>query len=347
MDRRRFLSTSTVAASAAALGAGASLEGCASTGFQFDPLLHGLDVRALVERLERGVRRLREHPAGTIVRGPSSARPALTEHVLRQTLESLMALDVIRSASDRGAIPPALARALEPMLPSLDQCTHTHHALLRAMPASERRLFDQRVRAQPELVMNAIEWVDERAAELGVPTDNRLRLRHAAVTTGTRIRRQSTGAVIDDCVAQLDQMIDRFDLQLPPALLSATNAVATAMWRSDHGGASDDRLACSRAKNQRSDPASLAVAGSTIVAVPERFGTPEEMPFPTEPVQWSAYWASPGDWHVRTGAILAPFGLITCGVTLIIGIVLLAIGASRNNNWNGRTTQASEAAGPR
>ncbi len=191
--------------------------------------------------------------------------------------------------------------------------------------------------------MNAVEWVDERAGELGVPTDNRLRLRGAALTAGTRIRRQSTDAVIEDCVARLDQMVERYNLRPPPALLAATDAVAAAMWQTHEAGANEDRLSSRRAKDQRAggDPTTLGVPN--FGGVPERFGTYEEMASPTEPVQWSAYWASPGDWHVRTGAILAPFGLVTCGVTLIVGIVMLAVGASRNNNWDGRTTETPSA----
>jgi hypothetical protein len=339
MDRRRFLTASTVGASAAALGAGATLEGCASSGLRLDQLLRGLDAGALVARLQRGVQRLREHPFGSIVRGPPAARPDLTEHVFRQTLESLMVLDVLRAVPDGAPLPPELARAVAPMLPVLDRSTHTHHALLRTMPDSQRRQLDQRVRAQPDLVLNATEWVDERAGELGVPMDNRLRLRSAAVSAGTRIRRQSTSAVVDDCVARLDALLDRYETRPPAAQLAGTNAVALAMWQAEEARDGSARRNSGRAKDGPRPAGAPPDPNTTIDAVPARFGAPWEMTSPTEPVQWSPYWASPGDGLVRTGAILMPFGLITCGVTLIIGIIVLAVGASRNNNWDGRTTE--------
>ena len=73
------------------------------------------------------------------------------------------------------------------------------------------------------------------------------------------------------------------------------------------------------------------------VLVPARFGADREMPDPTEPVQWNASWARPGDAEIRLGGIRMPLGLVTCGVLLIAGLITLISGEVQNGEWDGRS----------
>jgi hypothetical protein len=322
MRRRGFLAVSALGTGVAAIGCGA-----AST----HPTLAVSDARELAARLQRGMRMLEERPFGSMVQGAAETRPDLKEHLLRLTLESFLVLDALRSLPEGTAAPPELAEVLAPMLPRLDRCIHTHRSLLARMPVERRRSLDRRVRERPELAMDAAAWLDERAAEVGVPRDNRLRLRHSAMTVGTRLRRQSTNAVVDDCVAKLDEAFVGA-APLTPDLADATARVVDVMWRQV-----DEPFALPSPTVSPPPSPSVPSAPRDPLMVPERFGSPREMADPTEPVQWNDSWSQPGDEEIRIGAILMPFGLVTCGILLIVGIVVLASGEAQNGNWDGRT----------
>ncbi len=328
MLRRGFLTV-------AAAGAGATVVGCGAS--QHRPVLGAAESNELAARLERGLRHLHDQPFGSMVRGRRETRPDLTEHVLRLTLESLMVLDVLRSVPEGADIPPALAEVLAPAMPRLDRAIHTHHALLSRMPVARQRRLDQAMRERPSLVMDVAEWVDGHAARLGVPHDNRLRLRQSAVSVGTRLRRQSANAVVTDCVAKLDEVFARQSVVLPAQLSERTARVVDVMWQQvDGGDASAPPLEVSP------PPRSVASAYSDPLIVPDRLGASAGMVDPTEPVQWNDSWARPGDEEIRLGAIMMPLGLVTCGILLFVGLGVLIAGEVQNGNWDG-VTHAEDA----
>jgi hypothetical protein len=292
------------------------------------------EARDLIARLDRGVRLARETPSSAFAPLARGARPDLEEQVTRLTLESLVVLDVLRSVPEDALVPAELADALGPLMPRLDRAMHTHHALLSRMPRERRRALDRRVRAQPDAVMDVAAWIDDHAGRLGVPADNRARLRHSAMTVGTRLRRQSTNAVVADCVAKLDEAIARQAIPLPRELADRTSLVVDAMWQRA------DDAASQTASPIRAVPPSDAIppsAATPSVVVPERFGTLLESPDPQTTVQWNDSWARPGDEEIRLGAIMMPLGLVTCGVLLIVGTIVLAVGEGQNGGWDGRT----------
>lgn len=325
MQRRGFLATAALTASGVAIGCG---------GVHARPELSEAETLELVGRLERGVRRLREQPLGSMARQMRGPRPDLTEQVLRITLESLVVLDVLRAMPEGAPVPAALGEALAPLLPRLDRCIHTHHALLSRMPVVQRRNFDRRVRERPAMVMDVAEWIDGHAAELGVPADNRVRLRHSAVTVGARLRRQSTDAVVADCAAKLDELFARQSTPLPPDLARATAGMVDAMWQQlDESASTGGAL---QSPVMRATPAAPPTASDPLIA-PDRFGTEVEMGNPTEPVQWNDSWARPGDEEIRLGSIMLPLGLVTCGLLLIVGLIVVIAGQVQNDEWDGRS----------
>ena len=330
MDRRNFIAR--LAAGAGAVGAGAVLDGCGGVGVR--PTLGDAETRELIARLERGASMLRDQPFGVIAREQGrSARPDLNEHVFRMTMEALMALDVLRSIPEGVEPSPALRAQLAPLMSSLDRSVHTHRALLERMPRADRIRLDNAVRTDPALVMNVAERIDDHAAQLGIPLDNRARLRHSAASLGARIRRQSTNAVIDDCIVKVDQMLGRSGTTLPADLTRTTGAIVDAMWQqvADDGTPSWGTPAADGAV------AHAAARGPDPLAVPSRFGTEREMDHPTEPVQWTEFWASPGDSEIRVGWILMVLTPVSCAVTLIIGLIVLITGVSQNGSWDGQS----------
>ena len=81
--------------------------------------------------------------------------------------------------------------------------------------------------------------------------------------------------------------------------------------------------------------AAYASSAPVPLSVPADFGTRYEMAEPTVPVQWSEFWARPGDEEIRMGAIMMPFGAISCGLMLIIGLIVLIAGHVQNGDWDG------------
>ncbi len=339
MRRRAFIEATalgTVAVGTVAVGTGAVGAGCG--GIQARAALADSEARVLAARLERGMRRLSDQPFGSMIQGPPGTRPDLTERVLRLTIESLVVLDVLRSIPEGAAIPAGLAEVLAPRMVTLDRTIHTHYALLSRMPIERRRNLDGRIRERPELAMDVGQWIDRHAAELGVPADNRVRLRHSAMTLGARLRRQSTNAVVDDCTNKLDELFARQAAPLPSDLADATARVVDVMWQ--QVGESTD-LGSPVSPPPRVQIVSAEALADPLV-VPDRFGAASEMMDPTEPVQWNDSWARPGDEELRLGAIMMPLGLVTCGVLLIVGIIVVIAGSVQNGDWDGRS-HASDA----
>lgn len=341
MRRRGFLGTAAVAATA--LGTGTLAEGCG--GGVAATRLASSEASELAARLSRGMQRLHDQPVGSMIPPRSGVRTDLTENVLRLTLESLVVLDVLRSLPEGADVPAELAEVLGPALPRLDRAVHTHHALLSRMPRDRRRVLDDAIRQRPALVMDVAEWVDHHAAELGVPHENRLRLRHSAMSVGSRIRRQSTNAVVDDCVAKLDEVFARQGVQLPAELRERTARVVDVMWRQVDGSSELAAPAGAASPAPVTEGPVMAAtperSGDPLV-VPDRFGASEGMADPTEPVQWNDSWARPGDEEIRLGAIMMPLGLVTCGILLFVGLGVLIAGEVQNGDWDG-VTHADDA----
>ena len=332
MDRRSFLSRTALGSSVALVGApvlgsavAGSITGCG--GAPVLPELASREVRQLHARLDRGLARVRAVPRGDIARQLAGhPRPALAEDILRLGLETFVVADVVRSVPEGVSVPPSLQARLTPELPLVDRYTNTYHALLTRMPPTARRRLDAKLRSKPEAAMEVAGWIDEHAGTLGVAGESRLKLRQAALTATTRIRRQSTSAVIDDCLAKVDRVVARSGRSLSMARSIVTGAMIEAIWQQVDGV-----------------PPGGGLGGDGL-------GAPGPEPAPAQPEvvdvgpqQWSARWGRPGDEEIEIGAIMMPFGLLTCGLLLIIGLIVLIAGAVQNSVWDG-TPQAVQAA---
>ncbi len=335
MDRRAFLSRSALGAGAIALGAPAlSSSGCGAVDAR--AALRSRDAAELLARLERGLARAR---TGEVERALSShPRPRLAGGALRLGLEALVVLDVARSVPEGAALPPPLAARLAHELPVLDRYTLTYHTILSAMPSGARRRVTTKVRERPGVTMEVAGWLDEQARDLGVARESRLLLRGHAAEVDVRLRRQSAGAVIDDCVSKVGRVLERSGASVALARGSAASAMMAAIWQQMERAPG--------AGVQLSAPGAVPAAG---VAVPpdvlrmqedalwEQVTTPDE-------VLWSARWGRPGDSELETSAILMPLGLVTCGLLLLVGLVMMIVGLAENARWDG---QPRGAGGPR
>lgn len=308
-DRRAFLATALATASA-----------CGAAR----PHLGEVEATELLVRLERGLSAIREAPpAGGTGALPWELRPGASESVARLGLEALVIADVNRCIPRGADVPSELLGRLQAELPVLEQAVGTFHALLTRMPPAARRLIDRRNRERPEATMQLSEWIDERAASIGVAPDNRLLLRANARELSTRMRRQSASAVIDRSIDKLEIALGRSAGAAAHAREARTAALVEAVW-------SDVE-----APPPPAAYSSVAIppppgASASIALVPE---------VELDSSRWNERWARPGDHDIEIGAILMPFGLVTCTVLLWVGIGVLVHGMNLNSAWDGRTEE--------
>lgn len=265
---------------------------------------------------------IREQPEGSLARQMAShRRPEISERVLRITLEGLVVADVARSIPEDVNLPRALTDRLAPELPLLHGSIGTNHALMTAMPARARANLTRRVREHPDGLMDVASWIDGHAAIVGTSAASRLELRRAAVGISARMRRQSASAVIDDYSGKVERAVVRSGGSLERTRSAVTAAMTMAIWQDV-----DDSLP-------------LGGLGDPGAPAPVQIVEHEEAP-PREREQlpYSEGWDRPGDSEMQVGAIMMPFGVLTCGVLLVVGLIA---GAVQNEEWDG-TTEAEE-----
>jgi hypothetical protein len=287
----------------------------------------------LLARLERGVRGVREARLDPVAAAqPWALRPDGGERMLRLGLEALVVADVARSIPAGSQLPGELAQRLDEVLPILDQCAVGYHGLLERTPPAVRRNVDRAFREQPATAMDLAEIIDGRAGEIGISSESRMRLRGLASNVGTRIRRQSANAVIDDTTTKIATIVGHAGADVRLARSIATTAMIDAIWQQVEG-------------MPQGGGGGAAATGSPVsqgVYVPDE---PLEMPEQPE--------TSPGDTELHIGggllggglAVFGIGGIITAamnsvwpiiiaatpgGIMVIIGIVLLIVGAVQN-----------------
>ena len=289
MQRRTFL------ASAGALGAGAIwLPGCA--GAPASPTLGVREQDALAARLEHGTRAVRDAPYHRLRASQA------TEHVLRVGLESLVVADVARSIPPGTHLCSELTHRLQSSLPILDDSVATYHALLERTPGAARRALDRHFARKPSAAMDIAGDLDERAAELGISGDSRARMRNLARHITTRVRRQSTSALFDECAGKIETVVARHGADIRYARTLTANAMIAALWQQVEGLPGPASGLGSPAA-----PPAQAVDG-------ER---PIRIPVPST--------GAPGDPELAVGGVLIGAGLVVFGIGGIIGAVASSV----------------------
>lgn len=339
-----------MALAAGAAGAGAIwLPGCGAAGGPA-PVVGGREADELVARLERGLRSVRESPfaeaSSAATAQPWRVRPDPGERVIRLGLEALVVADVARSIPPGAHVPEHLAQRLGEALPILDECVTTYHALLERTPPAVRRNLDRAFRGTPDVAMQITEVIDQRAGAIGVSNESRLRLRNAARNVGTRVRRQSASALIDDCVSKVDGIAARVaggdDLRL--ARGPATTAMIDAIWQEVEGTGGTSSGGVYGAPPPQGAAAQTGSPVSQGVYVPPEGAGAQQAP-PSE--------SGAGDPELAVGGVMlgvgaAAFGIggivtavtgnvwvivgvsTPAGVAVIIGLILLIVGAVQN-----------------
>lgn len=321
-SRRAFLARSALASGALITGAG-----CASLPRASMP---DTERRELLARLERGLSRVRSVPRGQIAEQLTwHPRPDLSEEIFRLSMESLVVSDVARSLPEGERIDGPLARRLGDELPVLGRAMRTHHALLARMPGAARDRVARKLRDEPDLPTDIAEWIDRHASELGTATGSRLELRRVARDVKVRMRRQSVGAVIDDAVSKVERAAARSGGAVALGTTSRAHAMTDAIWQQlVPGGGSGSSLTPPGTGLGPPPPVGVSASAADEDAEWHRFVNDGGQ-------WWSPRWASPGDTEIEIGAILMPFGAITCGLLLIVGLIVLLVGVGENAGWDG------------
>ena len=319
LARRAFLARSALASGALVIGA----PGCGASL----PSMRGGESDELLSRLDRGLDRVRSVPRGEFARHMTwLPQPEISEVILRKTLETLVIADVARSLPEDVAVRGGLAEALGAELPVLETTMQAHYALLARIPGHARRELTARVRREPELPTEIAGWLDRHAAELGTARESRFKLRAAAHDVKVRLRRQSADAVIDGCVAKVERVVARSGGTLGLGHAPRAQAMISAIWQQvdglPTGGASALTAPLPEPPEDRRLPVNADLEWARFVQQSRR--------------PWSARWARPGDQELEIGAVMMPFGLLSCGLMLIIGLIVLLVGVGENASWDGR-----------
>jgi hypothetical protein len=311
MERRTFLRMTAIGSSGAVLGCGAAA-----------PRLTDRQEDELALRLELGLGTIRNEPQGSFAREmPEHARPQLSERILRLGLEALVVVDVTRSIPHGASVGPALAQRLSPEAPIVDRYASTYRSLLAGMPNGARTRVASKLRANPDLPMRVAGWLDQHGRRIGVAPEGRGSLRAIASQLGTRMRRQSASAVIDDCVAKVDRAMARGGYDAANLRSARANAMIAAIWQSVDG----------EVGTQLGAPTEYSSAPSAQIEDAEW----ESVVAGTNAGLWSARWSRPGDEEQEIGAIMMPFGAATCGLLLIVGFFIWIAGTVQNASWDG------------
>jgi hypothetical protein len=263
---------------------------------------------------------------------------------MRLGLESLVVADVARSLTPGMQIPESLARRLDEALPVLDDCAVTYHALLESTPPSVRRNLDARFRDEPEIAMRVTEVLDQRAGEIGISSASRLRLRSVASNVGTRVRRQSTSAVLDDCARKIEIAVAHGGVDVRSARAPGAMSIIDAVWQQVDGSAAQGTATPWGTGYQTSAQYGY---GTTTTAAPQAVDS--ELVLPERP-------RGRGDTELTVGGVMLGAGLVVfgiaalasaltgnfslispiviaatpAGVAVVIGLILLIIGGVQN-----------------
>ncbi len=336
-----------MALGAGAVGSGAVwLPGCGAS--QHAPTLPDADAFALLERLDRGLEGVRTSPF-TSAAQPWTLRSGASERMVRLGLESLVVADVARSITPGVRLPEELATRLGEALPILDDCAVTYHALLEATPPSVRRNLDARFRDDPDIGMRITEVIDQRASELGISNASRLRLRSIASNIGTRIRRQSTSALLDDCARKIEVAVAHGGADIRRARSPAAMGMIDVIWQQVDGSPQSGSTGASPWGTGYQASAQYGYGTTTTTATTSQ-GIDPELVMPTGST------GGRGDAELTVGGVMLGAGLVVfgiaalasaltgnfslispiviaatpAGVAVIIGLVLLIIGGVQN-----------------
>jgi len=305
------------------------------------------ETDALLTRLDVGLAAVNAEPRGGLAAAhPWHVRPELGESMLRLGTQALVVADVARSIPANVRVPDPLRARLLETLPILDDCTAQYHHLLSSTPAAVRRRIDRAFRADPDIAMNVASYLDGRGRALGVSGESRIRMRSNASHVTTRIRRQSSSAMIDECVAKVEATVARSGGSVAALRAAVATGFVDAMWQAVDGDPGGSALA-----PPPPPPGYASTPSGVLVPAPapaEAYVPPGEGP--------EASTESPGDTELLIGGVLvgagvAVFGIATLigfaagsagigaligatpgGALVITGIILLIVGAVQNAN---------------
>lgn len=313
MDRRGFLSTAAAGAglAGAATVLPAWLTGCGGAGVR--PELSARDTTDLLARLDRGLASIDAQPFSALAAHvPWRTRFETAEPLLRLGTQALVVADVARSIPANARVSEALRARMLESLPILDRATSAYHGLLVGTPPAVRRNVDAELRRSPDAVMDVAAFLDGRAGEIGISDASRARMRSNAHWVGTRMRRQSASATIDECVAKVERAVTRAGGSAAALRAGTTGALIDALWTAVDGeGASG-----------LATPAPIA-AGTAGLYVP--VGSDPELAAGA-----ATETGSPGDDELVAGGICLGVGPVVFGLGTLLGY---ALGASEGAMW--------------
>lgn len=311
MHRRDFLG-SAAGLSAAGVASGAValpfwMSGCGAAAPR--PELGARETTELLRRLDTGLAMVDDTPLGTLASArPWQLRPERTEPLLRLGTQALVVADVARSIPENTPVPGELRDRMIETLPILDRTTVAYHRLLTTTPPAVRRNVDRHFRSEPDAAMNVASWLDERAIQIGVSPESRVRLRSNASWVTARIRRQSTTALVDDTLLKVERAIARSGGSVDALRAATTNGFVDAIW-----AAVDGEVATPPPPAGYTTASATTTTSATVVVAPST--VPETPP----PVEGEVSTESPGDSELMVGGILIGCGVAAFGLATLIG----------------------------
>ncbi len=117
------------------------------------------------------------------------------------------------------------------MTSELDDTIVETGQLLATCPDSVLEEIGQALRDDPDVAMRFGEVLDERAAELGMESGGRTRLRGVCVHIAGRLRRQPPSLLMDECLDKMEREVARHGVDIALWRAVTSEAPTHAIWR--------------------------------------------------------------------------------------------------------------------
>lgn len=251
-------------------------------------------------------------------RGPGREYGERVAPMLRRSIKTLVVAGGLGEVAHQPHLPEVFRDRARTLGPEMGISMGENLALLRSMTPRRRRRLAQTLRARPELPLSVAESLDVASVDLGVAPSTRFKLRRLGARVSSALPRQSTGGYVEDVSQQMTKMMTYRGVEmrvidsLATSSLAATSSLdaKTSSDTLDTSELSDAEDLARREAQRNRGQATINVGAYLVVSA----------------------FASLGLGALVTAVTGNPFGLLVGGLTvggilLVVGLVILIVGA--------------------
>jgi hypothetical protein len=356
MERRDFLKASAVCGAAVASAGG----GCAAGGVDgatpamsptpfgdMDAFLAGLDK--MLGEIAKGkpLKSLVSSPEKLTSADPGSPfRTPRGEQLFRKSLSSLYLVASFRDLPEEQRLHPGMQARMWSAMGDMDEAVFGTAQMLEELKPSERLELQKRLKDDPDLAMRIGEELDKSATEAGMSPERRLSIRTLASHISWRLKNQSASVLCDEYVGKVRKVAARRGLTEETQRKIAAGAMSSgALWEEQARLAESRLNPISKGLFGAQQPLPPAPATAPTAPAAPTAAKPAAAPKPApthEPhsyrsPDYSAEHEPPPRYSVEakskdnSGSVAITVGGVLLGLSLVVGLVGLAIASSSNS----------------